>query len=81
VTAGNSSTYGDAAAAVVLMGGDTVKSRGISPIARVVAFAQVGVDPAYMGMGPVPAVTSVVSIVTKMHILEFYSEFIMCGVE
>ncbi|GFG33768.1 hypothetical protein Cfor_05114, partial [Coptotermes formosanus] len=59
VTAGNSSTYGDAAAAVVLMGGDIVKSRGISPIARVVAFAQVGVDPAYMGMGPVPAITSV----------------------
>lgn len=59
VTAGNSSTYGDAAAAVVLMGGDIVKSRGISPIARVVAFAQVGVDPAYMGIGPVPAVTSV----------------------
>ncbi|KDR12729.1 acetyl-CoA acetyltransferase, cytosolic isoform X2 [Zootermopsis nevadensis] len=58
VTAGNSSTYGDAAAAVVLMGGDVVKSRGVSPIARVVAFSQVGVDPAYMGMGPVAAVTS-----------------------
>jgi acetyl-CoA C-acetyltransferase len=62
VTAGNSSTYGDAAAAVVLMGSDIVKSRGITPIARVVAFAQVGVDPAYMGMGPVPAITSVVSL-------------------
>lgn len=62
VTPGNSSTYGDAAAAVVLMGSDIVKSRGISPIAKVVAFAQVGVDPAYMGMGPVPAITSVVSL-------------------
>lgn len=62
VTAGNSSTYGDAAAAVVLMGGDVVKSRGVSPIARVVAFSQVGVDPAYMGMGPVAAVTSAVSL-------------------
>jgi acetyl-CoA C-acetyltransferase len=62
VTAGNSSTYGDAAAIVVLMGGDVVKSRGISPIARVVAYAQAGVDPAYMGIGPVPAVTLVVSI-------------------
>jgi acetyl-CoA C-acetyltransferase len=60
VTAGNSSTYGDAAAVVVLMGGDVVKSRGITPIAKVVAYAQVGVDPAYMGMGPVPAVTVVV---------------------
>jgi acetyl-CoA C-acetyltransferase len=62
VTAGNSSTYGDAAAAVVLMGGDVVKTRGVSPIARVVAFSQVGVDPAYMGIGPVPAVNSVVSL-------------------
>jgi acetyl-CoA C-acetyltransferase len=61
VTAGNSSTYGDAAAVVVLMGGDVVKSRGITPIARVVAYAQVGVDPAYMGIGPIPAVTLVVS--------------------
>lgn len=59
VTAGNSSTYGDAAAVVVLMGGDIVKSRGITPIAKVVAYAQVGVDPAYMGIGPVPAVTLV----------------------
>ncbi|PNF25417.1 Acetyl-CoA acetyltransferase, cytosolic [Cryptotermes secundus] len=59
VTAGNSSTYGDAAAAVVLMGADVVKSRGITPIARVVAYAQVGVDPAYMGIGPVPALTLV----------------------
>lgn len=60
VTAGNSSTYGDAAAVVVLMGGDIVKSRGVTPIAKVVAYTQVGVDPAYMGIGPVPAVTSVV---------------------
>ncbi|KAJ9595252.1 hypothetical protein L9F63_013440, partial [Diploptera punctata] len=59
VTAGNSSTYGDAAAAVVLMAGDVVKERGITPIARVVAFAQVGIEPAYMGMGPVPAVRAV----------------------
>ncbi|PSN49154.1 Acetyl-CoA acetyltransferase [Blattella germanica] len=58
VTAGNASTYGDAAAAVVLMGEDIVKKRGIAPIARIVAFAQEGVDPAIMGMGPVPAVIS-----------------------
>ena len=73
VTAGNSSTYGDAAAAVVLMGSDIVKSRGIAPIARVVAFAQVGVDPAYMGIGPVPAITSVVSLPTyKDKFLNFF---------
>jgi acetyl-CoA C-acetyltransferase len=41
------------------MGNEIVKSRGITPIARVVAFAQVGMDPAYMGMGPAPAITSV----------------------
>ena len=61
MTAGNSSTYGDAAAAVVLMGGDIVKKRGITPLARIVAFSQVGIEPAYMGMGPVLAVRSVVS--------------------
>jgi acetyl-CoA C-acetyltransferase len=68
VTAGNSSTYGDAAAAVVLMDGDVVKTRGVSPIARVVAFSQVGVDPAYMGIGPVPAVNSVVSLHTEFDV-------------
>jgi len=73
VTAGNSSTYGDAAAAVVLMGNEIVKSRGITPIARVVAFAQVGMDPAYMGMGPAPAITSVVSLPTyKDKLLNFF---------
>ena len=64
VTAGNSATYGGAAAALVLIGSDKVKSRGITLIARVVAFAQVGVDPAYAGIGPVPAITSVVSLPT-----------------
>jgi len=62
VTAGNSSMYGDATAAVVLMGSDIAKSRGITPIARVVAFAQVGMDPAYMGIVPAPAIISVVSL-------------------
>ena len=61
MTAGNSSTYGDAAAAVVLMGGDIVKKRGITPLARIVAFSQVGIEPGYMGMGPVLAVRSVVN--------------------
>jgi len=75
VTAGNSSTYGDAAAAVVLMGSDIIKSRGITPIARVVAFAQVGVDPAYMGIGPVPAITAVVSLPTYKD--KFFNFFMM----
>ncbi|WP_066272447.1 beta-ketothiolase BktB [Hydrogenophaga palleronii] len=55
VTAGNASGINDAAAAVVLMDGDTVKARGAKPLARLVAYAHAGVDPKYMGIGPVPA--------------------------
>ena len=55
VTAGNASGINDAAAAVVLMEGAAVKARGIKPLARLVAYAHAGVDPAYMGIGPVPA--------------------------
>jgi len=55
VTAGNASGINDAAAAVVLMDGDTAKARGLKPLARLVAYAHAGVDPKYMGIGPVPA--------------------------
>lgn len=55
VTAGNASGINDAAAAVVLMEAGTAKARGIKPLARLVAYAHAGVDPAYMGIGPVPA--------------------------
>ena len=57
VTAGNASGINDAAAAVVLMEAGTAKARGIKPLARLVAYAHAGVDPAYMGIGPVPATT------------------------
>ncbi|SIT49556.1 Beta-ketothiolase BktB [Paraburkholderia piptadeniae] len=55
VTAGNASGINDAAAAVLLMSRDAATQRGIDPMARLVAYAHAGVDPQYMGIGPVPA--------------------------
>ncbi len=55
VTAGNASGINDAAAAVVLMDAQVAQHRGLKPMARLVAYAHAGVDPAYMGIGPVPA--------------------------
>ncbi|MEX3937173.1 beta-ketothiolase BktB [Paraburkholderia phymatum] len=55
VTAGNASGINDAAAAVLLMSRDAATQRGIAPMARLVAYAHAGVDPQYMGIGPVPA--------------------------
>lgn len=55
VTAGNSCGINDAAAAVVLMTADRARGLGLRPRARIVSYAVVGVDPAYMGIGPVPA--------------------------
>jgi acetyl-CoA C-acetyltransferase len=55
VTAGNASGINDAAGAVVLMEAKTAQARGLKPLARLVAYAHAGVDPKYMGIGPVPA--------------------------
>ena len=55
VTAGNASGINDAAAALVLMERATAEARGLRPLARLVAYAHAGVDPKYMGIGPVPA--------------------------
>lgn len=55
VTAGNASGINDAAAAMVLMHGDKVREKGLTPIARVVDYALAGVDPNYMGLGPIDA--------------------------
>ena len=55
VTAGNASGINDAAAALVLMDAQTAKSRHLKPMARLVSYAHSGVDPKYMGIGPVPA--------------------------
>lgn len=56
VTAGNASGINDCGAAVVLMKEEEAKRRGRKPLVRIVDFAAAGVDPAYMGIGPVPAV-------------------------
>ena len=55
VTAGNSSGINDGAAAMLLASADAVKKYNLKPIARIVSMAVVGVDPAIMGIGPVPA--------------------------
>ena len=55
VTAGNASGINDGAAAVVLMSSEEAKKRGVKPLARIVSWAQSGVDPSIMGTGPIPA--------------------------
>ena len=55
VTAGNSSPLNDGAAALLIMSDEKAKLLGLKPLVRVVASAVVGVDPAVMGTGPVPA--------------------------
>ena len=59
VTAGNASGINDAAAAVVLMEAGAAAKAGAKPLARLVAYAYAGVEPAYMGEGPIPAVRKV----------------------
>jgi acetyl-CoA C-acetyltransferase len=58
VHAGNASGVTDGAAALVLASGEHVRRKGLTPLARVAAWTSVGVDPARMGIGPVPAVRS-----------------------
>jgi acetyl-CoA C-acetyltransferase len=58
VTAGNASGLNDGAAATVLMSAATAADRGITPLARIVSWATVGVDPSIMGTGPIPASTA-----------------------
>jgi len=55
VTAGNSSGINDGAAAILLASEDAVKKFGLKPVARIISLAVAGVDPAIMGIGPVPA--------------------------
>jgi len=55
VTAANASGINDGAAAVVLMSAKDAETRGIAPLARIASWATVGVDPAVMGSGPIPA--------------------------
>ena len=57
VTAGNASGINDGAAAVMVMTAKKAAALGLKPIARIASYATSGLDPAYMGMGPVPAST------------------------
>ena len=59
VTAGNASGINDAAAALLLMSEERAKSLGLKPLVKIFAFASAALDPAYMGLGPIPAVRKV----------------------
>lgn len=61
VTAGNASGLNDAAAAVVLASGEEVEKRSLKPMARLVDYSTVGVEPKFMGMGPVPAIEQILA--------------------
>jgi len=59
VTAGNASGINDAAAALLLMSPEKAKDLGLKPIVKIKAYASGAIDPAYMGLGPIPAVKKV----------------------
>jgi len=59
VTAGNASGINDAAASVLLMSKEKAKELGLEPLGKIRACASAGIDPAYMGLGPIPAVRRV----------------------
>jgi acetyl-CoA C-acetyltransferase len=61
VTAGNASGLNDAAAAVVMMSAEEAQRRNLKPMARLVDYSVAGVDPAYMGIGPVPAIQQILA--------------------
>lgn len=61
VTAGNASGINDGAGAVIVMKESKAKAMGLTPIVRLVDAAAVGVDPAYMGIGPIPAIQKLVA--------------------
>jgi acetyl-CoA acyltransferase len=62
VTAGNSSQTSDGAAAVVVTSASRARERGLTPLARFVAFATAGVEPERFGLGPVPAIRKVLKL-------------------
>lgn len=62
VTAGNASGINDAAAAVLLMEEEACSHVGLKPLARIMGFASGAIDPAYMGLGPIPAVKKAVKM-------------------
>ena len=79
VTAGNSAGINDAAAAVVLADREEADRRGYKPLARLVAYSHAGVEPRYMGIGPIPAVRAVLDraglSVEDMDVIELNEAF------
>ena len=79
VTAGNASGINDAAAALVLANEAAVARQGLKPMARIVAYGHAGVDPNFMGMGPVPAVQAALAraglSVSDMDVIESNEAF------
>ncbi len=59
VTAGNASGINDAAAALLLMSDEKAKELGLKPLVRVKAYSSAAIDPAYMGLGPIPSVRKI----------------------
>jgi acetyl-CoA C-acetyltransferase len=59
VTAGNASGINDAAAALLLMSDEKARDLGLKPLVQIKAYASAGVDPAYMGLGPIPAIRKI----------------------
>ena len=79
VTDGNASCIYDGASALVLMAREVADQRGIKPLARLVGYAHAGVDPKYMGIGPVPATQNVMKrtglSVAQMDVIEANEAF------
>ncbi len=79
VTAGNAAGVNDAAAAVVLMEASEAQNRGLKPLGRLVGYAFAGVEPKYMGIGPIPAVRKVLErtglSVKDMDVIELNEAF------
>lgn len=79
VTAGNASGINDGAAAFILASEAAVKAHSLKPIARLVAYGHAGVEPAYMGIGPVPATRSALAranlTVEDLDVIEFNEAF------
>ncbi len=79
VTAGNASGISDGAAALVLVSGGAVQQRGLTPLARVVSWASVGVEPRLMGIGPVPAIAKALAragrTIDQMDLIEVNEAF------
>jgi acetyl-CoA acyltransferase len=79
VTAGNSSQTSDGAAAVIVTSAAYARERGLTPLARFVAFANAGVEPERFGIGPVPAVRKVLKLagltLDRMNLVELNEAF------